>query len=381
MNAAAAVDMTPSDEEAEVLALLAAQTYDQVRARTGWSRGRIYALAVRAGARKTEARIRERAADRHARQAEYLRRIVETTATADAVDFLDGIPDASVQLVCTSIPYNLGVRYGDAPSADRMAFAYYRGWCLQIVAELARILRPGGVLFLQLGQTRDWQDRLLPLDVMLFEDLRTTGLIYQSRIAWCVPHGQTPARRLAERFETVLVASQGEPVFNPNAARIPQRDPAKRAFRGPRKGQLSGTPLGAWPTNVWSIPNVGHNNPERRHGAHPAQFPLALAKRAVLLYSMPGDLVCDPFSGSGTTQVATVETGRSFVGADLFYEDVRRARLAAAVPDTSTALTGVTDASVAVWQAEARRVERAAGPWTPAAERQLCMQLVAGDGP
>ena len=42
---------------------------------------------------------------------------------------------------------------------------------------------------------------------------------------------------------------------------------------------------------------------------------------------------------------------------------------------------GVTDASVAVWQAEARRVERAAGPWAPAAERQFCMQLVAGDGP
>ena len=76
---------------------------------------------------------------------------------------------------------------------------------------------------------------------------------------------------------------------------------------------------------------------------------------------MPGDLVCDVFSGSGTTQLAALETGRAFVGADLFYEDLRAARLAQAAPDLVCHLPGVTDESIAVWQAETIRVE------TPAA--------------
>src|SRR3546814_3167908 len=99
-------------------------------------------------------------------------------------------------------------------------------------------------------------------------------------------------------------------VFNPAPARTPQKQPNKRSYKGPHKGKLSGHPQGAWPSNVWNIPNIGHNHPERT--GHPAQFPLELARRAVQLYTNPGDLVIDPFSGSGTTHVACIETHRSF---------------------------------------------------------------------
>jgi DNA modification methylase len=217
----------------------------------------------------------------------------------------------------------------------------------------------------------------MPLDVLLYEDLRRTGLEFQNRIVWVVPHGLTPRRRLAERYETILVWSKGAPTFNPNAARVPQRQPSKRAFKGQRRGALSGHPLGAWPTNVWTVRNVGHNHRDRACGDHPAAFPVALAKRALLLYSMPGDLVCDPFSGSGSTQIAALETGRAFVGADLFYEDLRARRLAAAVPDLATPLPGVTSESLAVWQAEAARVDHPARPITEAEEIQMLLTLDA----
>jgi DNA methylase len=72
---------------------------------------------------------------------------------------------------------------------------------------------------------------------------------------------------------------------------------------------------------------------------------------------MPGDLVIDPFSGSGTTHVACRETGRSFSGCDLFYEDIRAKRLASVEPDLVYHLPGVSDETLAVWQAEARRVD------------------------
>lgn len=347
-------------EEARVLTLLHTHTYENVRAETGWSRGRIYQLALRTGARKTEQRIRERAEERRQRQEETFRQIIGSTAKADVLDFLDSIPDESVQLCLFSPPYNVGKDYGAAPGADAMRAVYYHGWIMQVLSEAARILKPGGTLFLQVGSTRDWQDRLMPLDVLLYEDIRRTGLTFQSRVVWTLPHGLTPKNRLAERYETAIVWSKGEQhtVFNPTPARAPQKQPDKRAFKGPRKGQLSGHPLGAWPTNVWSdIPSVRHNHPERAHGAHPAQFPKALARRAILIYTRAGDLVCDPFSGSGTTQESCVETHRAFVGADLFYEDIRARRLAVAAPDTYSPLPGVSDATAAIWQAEARRVD------------------------
>ena len=75
--------------------------------------------------------------------------------------------------------------------------------------------------------------------------------------------------------------------------------------------------------------------------------------RAVQLYTKPGDLVIDPFSGSGTTHVVARRTGRQFSGCDLFYEDMRAARLADAELDNVCTLPGISEQSRAIWQAEA----------------------------
>jgi DNA modification methylase len=364
----------PADE-ALVLQLLANNTYEEVQRRTGWSRGRIYALALRYGARKTEARIRERAAERRERQSQFLQQVVGTTVTADVLDYLDGIPDNSVQLGLTSVPYNLGKRYGGYAGADQMRFVYFHGWLMQVISEYSRILVPGGTLFLQVGTTRDWQDLLIPMDVLLFEDLRRAGLRFCNRVVWKLTQGVQSEDRLTGLHETALVFSKGPvQVFNPGAARTPQRHPGKRAYRGRNRGHLSGHPLGAHPSDVWDdIPTVRANHPDRRHGDRPAQFPLPLTRRAVMLYTLPGQLVCDAFNGSGTTHVACVATGRAFTGADLFYEDVRSRRLSCAVPDRSSTLPGVTDQSIAVWQAEARRVDSAARRLSPGEEQRLLL--------
>ncbi len=73
-------------DERRVLRLLTNHTYDQVVQQTGWSRGRIYKLAIRVGARKTEARIKERQQHRRERQAEFLTEIINTTAKCDVLD-------------------------------------------------------------------------------------------------------------------------------------------------------------------------------------------------------------------------------------------------------------------------------------------------------
>lgn len=347
-------------DDASVLELLGQHSYDRVREITGWSRGRIYQAACRHSARKTEARISMRRREREELQRSFLAEVLGSTVRSDVLAFFDGMPDESVDLVLTSPPYNLGKAYGGSPSTDAARFGYFYGWLVQCVSEMARVLKPGGTLCLQLGQTFDNNGSQYPMDVMVFHDLQRAGLTYQSRIVWHFGHGLTPRKRLSERYETMLVFSKGPQqwCFNPNAARTPTQQVDKRAFKGPSRGKLSGHPFGTWPSNVWRINQVGHQHPEKTD--HPCQFPLALAKRAILLYTNAGALVCDPFSGSGTTAAACIESGRAFVGADLFYADTRNQRLAKVCPDLVSILPGVTDESVAVWQAEARRVDHPA---------------------
>jgi len=333
---------TDIDEKAEeILTQMGAKTYEQLAAEYQTSRGKIYALAIKHGRRVNEAKLKERAAERKRRQAQFIQGVMNTTQTADVLDYLDGLPDESVHMFLTSPKYNAGKPYGGSKTVDRWSHHFYLGWLLQVTSEMSRVLAPGGVIFLQVG------------------------------------HGLTPKRRLAERYETVLVFSKGEPTaFNANAARLPQKEPGKRAFKGPRKGQLSGHPLGAWPTNVWHIPAIGANNGEKTD--HCAQFPLALVKRAGLLYTTPGQTVCDPFNGSGTTQVGCLETGRAFAGCDLFYAETRAKRLANASPDLFCDLPGVTDELLAVRQSEAAAVRISAIPISEQENEQMLLDIVDG---
>jgi len=362
--------------EQDILQMLLDKTYDQIRAATGWSRGRIYSTAVKHGARKTEHRIAMRRAERKALQMDFLREVLNQTVKADVLDYLAGMPDDCADLIVTSPPYRLGKAYGGTSSADAMRFSYYTGWLTMVVSEMERLLKPGATLCLQVGQTMDRDGCLYPLDVLLFETLKKLGLTYQSRVIWTFNHGLTPKKRLAERYETLLVFSKGQQqIFNANTARFPQKEPGKRSFKGADRGRLSGHAYGAAPTNVWHFNQVGHNHPEKV--AHPCQFPKGLAKRAVMLYTNAGAMVLDPFSGSGTTHAACIETGRGFSGCDLFYEGERQARLAKVLPDLVSMLPGVTDESSAIWQAEAREVRAPARRVNEEEEMDLFSQAMA----
>lgn len=336
---------------------LAQQTYEQVSDAFNVSRGRVYAAACRLGARKNELRIQARREERKRLQRDFAQQVLNATATADVLDFMEGMPDDHANLILTSPPYNVSKQYGAGTGADSYRHLFYLGWLLQVVSEMARVLKPGGVLFLQLGATKTNEGQLYPIDCMIFQHLQQLELQFQSRVVWTIPHGLTPKRRLAERYETALVFSKGAPaVFNPTPARFPQKNAAKRAYKGPRKGELSGHPFGSHPTNVWSdIPNAGANRKDGVEG-HPAQMPSELARRAILLWTLPGQLVIDPFSGSGTTHAECIRTGRAFSGADLNYEELRNKRLAAVAPDLVSTLPGITDESLAIWNAEATPV-------------------------
>ena len=116
-----------------------------------------------------------------------------------------------------------------------------------------------------------------------------------------------------------------EYTFDLDAVRVPPKYPGKRAYRGPRAGQLSSNPLGKNPEDTWlvkdsehdfwEIPNVKAGHVEKTE--HPCQFPVGLIERLILALTQKGDRVFDPFSGTGSAGVAALLHERSFWGCEI----------------------------------------------------------------
>lgn len=344
----------PTTEERAILRMLHVEnrTYQEICELTGLSKYRVWKVASAHNALKYQAVRDQRTRQREQQEKQdFLAQAIDDVISADVRDFLGQLPDGCCNLIVTSIPYNQGKPYGGDSANDRLRFQTYRGRMIEAISEMARVLADSGSMVINMGNTRDDRGRFRPLDTVFFNEFLEAELTPVSRIAWTRGHGLFPKRRLAERWEVALVLFKGDhqAVFNPGAGRQPQKYPDKRAFRGPRKGELSGNFLGSWPVDVWDMTPVKANHPEY-DGRHPCPFPVAFAKRAVELYSEPGQLVLDPYEGSGSTRVACVETGRRFIGCDLFYEDLRRERALRGPVAISSPLPGVTEHAIKLRQ-------------------------------
>ena len=240
----------------------------------------------------------------------------------DCVDLLKQIPDGFVKLVVTSPPYNLGKSY-----EKRLPLDDYLAQQKLIITECARVLRQDGSLCWQVGNYVQ-MDGILPLDVMLFPLFHSLGLHLRNRIIWTFEHGLHAAKRFSGRYESILWFTKSNSyTFNLDAVRVPQKYPAKKYFKGPRRGEYSGHPLGKNPGDVWAIPNVKANHVEKT--IHPCQFPVELVERLVLALSNPGDYVLDPFMGVGSTAVGALMHNRKVIGAEIVaeYASVARERI------------------------------------------------------
>jgi len=237
----------------------------------------------------------------------------------DCLDLLPHIPDEFVKLVVTSPPYNLGKSYESRLDMDEY-LAQQRG----VIEECVRVLDDQGSLCWQVGNYVD-DGEIIPLDILLYPIFASLGLHLRNRIVWHFGHGLHASKRFSGRYEVILWFTKGnEYVFNLDAVRVPQKYPKKKYFKGPKKGQLSGNPLGKNPSDIWEIPNVKANHVEKT--MHPCQFPVELIERLVLSMTDEGDWVLDPFIGVGTTAVAALMHNRKAIGAEIVPEYVEIAK-------------------------------------------------------
>jgi len=242
----------------------------------------------------------------------------------DSLKFLRKIPDACVRLVVTSPPYNLGKPYEKRKSKEQ-----YLHFQREIIAEVIRITMDGGSICWQVGNFVGASQNIYPIDMLLhpvFEEYYETDKIrLRNRIIWHFEHGLHCQLRFSGRYETILWYTKGsEYEFNLDPVRVPQKYPGKRAHKGPKRGELTGNPLGKNPGDVWIFPNVKNNHVEKT--IHPCQFPVELPERLILSLTEPRDLVVDPFIGVGTTAIAALVHSRKVAGADSELEYIKLAR-------------------------------------------------------
>jgi adenine-specific DNA-methyltransferase len=234
----------------------------------------------------------------------------------DTLDLLAKIPDGIARLVVTSPPYNIGKPYEKKLDLDE----YLKQQEL-VVKESIRITAENGSICWQVGNYVN-KSSIIPLDILLYPVFDKFGLKLRNRIVWHFGHGLHAQKRFSGRYEVILWFTKSDKyVFNLDAVRVPQKYIYKKYFKGPKKGQLSCNPLGKNPTDVWEIPNVKSNHPEKT--IHPCQFPIELVERLVLALTNSGDWVVDPFIGVGSTAIAAVLHGRRAIGADIVEEYIK----------------------------------------------------------
>jgi len=191
----------------------------------------------------------------------------------------------------------------------------------KVIREAVRITAQDGSICWQVGNYVD-KGAIIPLDILLYPIFKKFDLHLRNRIIWHFEHGLHAQKRFSGRYEVILWFTKSDNyVFNLDAVRVPQKYPDKKYFKGPKKGQLSCSPLGKNPSDIWDIPNVKSNHPEKT--IHPCQFPVELIERLVLALTNRGDWVVDPFIGVGSTAIAAVLHGRKAIGVDIVEEYIQ----------------------------------------------------------
>lgn len=225
----------------------------------------------------------------------------------DSLEIIRGMENSSLDLIITSPPYNIGKEY-----ERKIDIEQYKGWIHDYVKEFYRLIKDTGSIVFQVGNFVE-KGKVYPLDCLLFDLFIKEGFMPRNRIVWHFGHGMHCKNRFSGRHETLMWFTKTDNYkFNLDTVRVPQKYPNKKAYKGEKKGQLSGNPLGKNPSDVWEISNVKNNHPEKTD--HPCQFPVELVSRCIKSMTDKGDVVMDPFVGSGTVPVSAIQEERNWIG-------------------------------------------------------------------
>lgn len=256
---------------------------------------------------------------------EYLNK----TTTGDNVALCRRLPGESIDLVVTSPPYDdMGADLIPGRQNKIREYDGYEWDFVGLAAELWRVIKPGGVVVWVVNDPSvDGGESLASArQKIYFSDL---GFRIHDTMIYQKAGPAHPSRnRYYQVFEYVFVLSKGEPkTYNPIADRknkwfgekwskIRSRRKANGELKTDTWNSNEGGEYGVR-FNIWKYAvGYGYHGDDLAH-EHPASFPEALAQDHILSWSNPGDLVLDPFMGSGTVAKMAIQTGRTFIGFEI----------------------------------------------------------------
>jgi modification methylase len=209
------------------------------------------------------------------------------------------LPDSSVHLMVTSPPYNVGKEYDEDLTLDE-----YRAFLNRVFLEVQRVLVPGGRMCINIANLG--RRPYLPLHMFIITDLLSHGWLMRGEIIWNKGGSSTPSTAwgswrspqnptLRDIHEYILV-------FSKDTYRRPKLN---------RESTLERDEFLEYTRSVWTF-----SSESARKIGHPAPFPVELPYRLIQLYTYAGEIVLDPFIGSGQTALAALRSGRHYVGYD-----------------------------------------------------------------
>jgi len=244
----------------------------------------------------------------------------------DCVERISELPDACIDLAFADPPFNIGYEYDHYD--DRRKKADYLDWSEKWLAAVRRILKPTGTFYVAIGDeyVAELKVRLDALDLTM-----------RNWIVWHYTFGVNCTKKFNRSHAHLLyyVVDPKRFTFNADAIRVPSARQTTYADR--RANPVGKLPDDTWvlrpqederyfrpEDDTWYVPRICGTFKER--GTHPCQMPLALLERIARVSSNPGDLVLDPFAGSGTTLVAAKKLGRDYLGIELSKNYAARVR-------------------------------------------------------
>lgn len=225
----------------------------------------------------------------------------------DAILEMKKIASNSVDLIVADPPYNLGKDYGN--DSDSKDFENYIAFTKEWTAEAKRILKPTGTMYVFMGF------RFVSYLFQILE--RDQKLNFNNWICWHYTQGIGKKKGFSPRHDDILMFTKSKDfTFNLDDIKIPQK--FYRSVNNMR---------GANPGDVWEFSHVHYCNENRQN--HPTQKPEGLIERLILASSNEGELVLDPFSGSGTTLRVSQQLNRNCIGIEinLTYVEQTKARI------------------------------------------------------
>lgn len=242
----------------------------------------------------------------------------------DCVEGMKSMPDESVDIVVTSPPYNLGIKY--ANYSDNLSSEDYLAWSAEWATEVKRLLKPGGSFFLNVGAApaHPWMPHEIALSLRDLFELQNT--IHWIKSITVEPRDSEPVsvghfkpinskRFLNDCHEYVFhFTKSGNVPVDRLAVGVPYADKSNIARWGHTKGNDKRCRGNNWYVPYETIKRRDKDRP------HPATFPIELARKCILLHGGESSkmTMMDPFVGIGNAAVAAAQTGLgSFIGFEI----------------------------------------------------------------